>query len=94
MTRNRIPELRSLEGRQVCLALAGGERIDDCQLVSTGRRGVETLWIFADGRDVFIPLADVIDLWEATPTGGPATWGLGQLIGIAEWEFPPVTRAA
>ncbi len=94
MTRNRIPELRSLEGRQVCLVLAGGERIDDCQLVSTGRGGVETLWIFADGNDAFIPLADVVDLWEVTLTGGPATWRLGQVIGIAEWKFPPVKRVA
>jgi hypothetical protein len=94
MTRNRIPGLKSLEGRQVCLVLAGGERIDDCQLVSTGRGGVETLWIFADGSDAFIPLADVVDLWEAAPTASHARWGLGQLIGIAEWEFPPVKRVA
>ena len=94
MTRNRIPEWKSLEGREICLALAGGERIDDCQLVSIGRGGVETLWIVIDGSDTFIPYADVVDLWEAVPTGSRATWGLGQVIGIGEWQFPPVERAA
>jgi hypothetical protein len=79
---------------QVCLVLAGGERIDDCQLISTGRGGVETLWIFTDGSDTFVPLADVVDLWEAAPNRSRAAWGLGQLIGIGEWEFPPGKQAA
>ena len=94
MTRNRIPEWQLLESRQVCLALDGGERIDNCQLVSTGRRGVDTLWIFTNGSDRFIPLAQVVDLWEAAPTGSGASWGLGQLIGIGEWEFPPLKQVA
>jgi hypothetical protein len=55
---------RSLEGRQVSLALADGSRIDDCQLVSAGRGHIETLWVFSNGSDTFVPLAAVRDLWE------------------------------
>jgi hypothetical protein len=43
----------------------GGRRIDDCELVSVGRGGVRTVWVFADGADTFVPLDDVLDLWEA-----------------------------
>ena len=56
--------LRSFEGRQVCLALTGGTRIDDCQLISAGRSGASTVWIFAGGADAFVPLSDVLDVWE------------------------------
>jgi hypothetical protein len=65
MGANQIRELRALEGHQVGLAVRGGDRIDDCQLVSAGRGGVGTVWVFADGVDTFVPLADVVDLWEA-----------------------------
>lgn len=53
----------SIDGRQVHVALRDGTRIDDCQLVSSGRNSVDTLWLFADGEDVFVPFEDVIDLW-------------------------------
>jgi hypothetical protein len=69
MTRIQISELKSLEGRQVCLALAGGYRIDDCQLVSAGRGRVETIWVFTNGKDAFVPLEDVVALWEADGCG-------------------------
>lgn len=65
MAANRIQELRALEGRQVGLAVRGGHRIDDCQLVSAGRGRVPTLWVFANGADSFVPFDDVMDLWEA-----------------------------
>lgn len=58
-------ELEALEGRRVGLAVRGGHRIDDCQLVSAGRGRTRTLWVFADGADTFVPLDDVVDLWEA-----------------------------
>ncbi len=64
MTQRRIRELRLLEGRRVSLALADGSRLDDCQLVSGGRRGVKSLWVFTNGTDTFVPLPDVIDCWE------------------------------
>ncbi len=56
--------LRSLEGRYVSLALSGGARIDDCQLISAGRPGTSTVWVFAGGSDTFVPVADVLDVWE------------------------------
>lgn len=65
MATNRIQDLRALEGRRVGLAVRGGHRIDDCQLVSAGRGRMRTLWVFANGADTFVPIDDVMDLWEA-----------------------------
>jgi hypothetical protein len=65
MPAHQIQRLRALEGRRVGLAVRGGGRIDDGQLVSAGRHGVRTLWVFVDGVDTFVPVDDVIDLWEA-----------------------------
>jgi hypothetical protein len=56
-------ELQGFEGRQVCVALIDGSRIDDCQLVSTGRGDVGTLWVYTHAGDRFIPLAEVVDVW-------------------------------
>jgi hypothetical protein len=67
MTGLTMSELRSLEGRQVSVALADGSRIDDCQLVSAGRPGVQTLWVFSNGADTFVPLPDVLEVWEPQP---------------------------
>lgn len=64
MSRTTMWELRSLEGRQVSVALVDGSRIDDCQLVSAGRPGVQTLWVFCNGADRFVPLPDVLEVWE------------------------------
>jgi hypothetical protein len=63
MTPRRISELRFLEGRRVSLALTDGSILDDCQLVSVGRRSVNSVWLFTNGTDTFIPLTDVIDCW-------------------------------
>ena len=57
--------LRQWEGRQVSVALADGSRIDDCQLVSAGRYGARTLWLFSNGTDRFVALDDVTEVWEA-----------------------------
>jgi hypothetical protein len=65
MAAHQIQRLRALEGRRVGLAVRGGGRIDDGQLVSAGRHGVRTVWMFVDGVDTFVPVDDVIDLWEA-----------------------------
>jgi hypothetical protein len=65
MPTKQIQQLKGLEGRRVGIAVRGGDRIDDCQLVSSGRGRARTLWVFAGGADVFVPLDDVIDLWEA-----------------------------
>ena len=64
--------LQFLEGRQVSLALRDGTRIDDCQLVSAPRARTETVWLFSNGDDVFVSLADVIDIWEVACTAQAA----------------------
>jgi hypothetical protein len=53
-----------LEGRHVRVTLTDGSRIDDCELVSAGHHGAESLWVCADGADIFVPLADVTDVRE------------------------------
>ena len=57
--------LRKWEGRQISVALTDGSRLDDCQLVSAGRNGAGSLWLFTNGSDVFVPLAHVTAVWEA-----------------------------
>ena len=64
-------KLRSLEGRQVSVALADGSRIDDCELVSAGRREFQKLWLFINGMDTFLSPVDVIAVWES-PSDRPA----------------------
>jgi hypothetical protein len=62
------PLIRWLEGRHVSVALADGSRIDDCELVSACH-GLQSLWLYTNGADIFVPLVDVTDLWEVVPTG-------------------------
>jgi hypothetical protein len=71
MTNEGVVQLvRCLEGRHVSVALADGSRIDDCELVSGCHRGLERLWLYTNGADVFLRLEDVTDLWEVVPTAG------------------------
>lgn len=63
----RNAELRKLEGQQVCMALADGSRIDDCSLVSAGRGRAKTIWVYVNGIDAFLQLAEVVTIWEAAP---------------------------
>ena len=56
--------LHTLEGRTVHIALRDGSRLDEVALVSARR---STLWIFANGEDNFVPVDQVIDVWEAQP---------------------------
>jgi hypothetical protein len=65
MTRDRLSQIKALEGHQVSLSLRDGSRLDDCQLVSSGRHRARTLWLFGSGTDTFVPLDQVIDLWES-----------------------------
>jgi hypothetical protein len=67
MSTEGLPQLRALEGRQVSVAFRDGSRIDDCQLISAGRPGTGTVWIFASGMDVFLPLSTIVDCWEGAP---------------------------
>ena len=64
--------LQMLEGRQVSVALRNGCRIDDCQLVSAPRARTGTLWLFSNGDDMFVSLADVTDIWEVVCTSRAA----------------------
>ena len=65
IAKDQISQLRSLEGRQVSVALTDGTRIEYAQLVSSGRGTVRTLWVFTNGVDAFVPLYEVVDVWEA-----------------------------
>ena len=56
--------LRRLAGRHVPMSLSDGSRLDDVSLVSARTR---TLWIFVSGEDTFLPVEQVIDVWEAEP---------------------------
>jgi hypothetical protein len=64
MTRRQTQELRPLEGRTVTVALANGNRIDGCQLVACPRPGIDTLWVFAAGADLFLPPSAVLAVYE------------------------------
>jgi hypothetical protein len=59
MSIEALPSMHSLEGRHVSVALRDGSRIDDCRLVSAHRPGAQTVWLFVDGMDVFLPVAAV-----------------------------------
>jgi hypothetical protein len=66
LTDDRVAALsKGLEGHRVSVALADGSRLDDCQLISAGRAGDGRLWLYINGADIFVSLAEVADLWEA-----------------------------
>jgi hypothetical protein len=65
MTKHQLTGLRAMEGRRVSVALVNGSRLDDCTLVSAGRAGARTAWIYSNGMDVFLPLSYVADVWES-----------------------------
>jgi hypothetical protein len=71
VTRERRNRYRSFEGRTVSLALVDGTRLDDCQLVSAGRHGTGTLWLYESGADRFVAFDAVVDLWESSGRGAP-----------------------
>jgi hypothetical protein len=61
MNPRRHRDLVRLEGCHVGLSLTDGSRIDDCQLVFAGD---DKLWVFENGRDTFVPVPRVSDVWE------------------------------
>jgi hypothetical protein len=69
MTAEQHRQLRKLEGRTVHLALADGSRLDDVSLVSARRN---TLWVFTNGQDTFVPIESVLDVWESQPSRSAA----------------------
>ena len=68
----RTDQVRRFEGHHVSLSLVSGSRIDDCQMVSAARGATENIWVFSNGVDRFVPLAEVVDCWEVRPPGGQA----------------------
>jgi len=64
MTGQKLQHLIGLEGHHVGLTLTDGSQISDCQLVFAGR---ETMWVFTDGEDAFVPVDVVVDVWESVP---------------------------
>jgi hypothetical protein len=68
MTNEQATQLRSLEGYHVSVALTGGSRIDDSQLVSAGHH--DRMWLFSNGADMFVSLGDVVAVWETLPVAG------------------------
>jgi hypothetical protein len=68
MTRAEVAATTQLEGRTVNLALVGGHRYDECQLVSVPRRRAKTFWVFTSGVDVFVPADHVLEIWESDRT--------------------------
>lgn len=71
MVQYSASQFRSLEGQRVGIALTDGSRIDDCELISLARTGLQTLWLLVDGLDVFIPVAAIETIW-ATAAAVPA----------------------
>ena len=68
MTNEQAIQLRSLEGRHVSVALEGGGRIDDSQLVSAGHHN--RMWLFSNGADLFVSLGDIVAVWETPAVAG------------------------
>ena len=64
MADRQMRNLRLIEGQRVSIALHDGTRIDDCDLVSSGRNRLDNLWLFVNGEDVFVARSDVVDLWQ------------------------------
>jgi hypothetical protein len=64
MADRQMRNLRLIEGQRVSIALRDGTRIDDCDLVSSGRNRLDNLWLFVNGEDVFVARSDVVDLWQ------------------------------
>jgi hypothetical protein len=62
-----VRRLRELEGREISLSLIDGSRLDDVVLVSAGRTGTSSVWVFDGGMDVFVPRTQVVDAWASAP---------------------------
>jgi hypothetical protein len=52
--------LFACEGRLVSIGLRDGTLLSDCVVVSVGRGKVQTVWVFTEDADMFIPCGDVI----------------------------------
>jgi hypothetical protein len=71
---DRIARLRAFEGRRVSLVLAGGSRIDDCEVVSAALGAAGSVWVLRNGVDTFVPVGEVVDWWEVPRPRRSAPW--------------------
>lgn len=46
--------LRAIEGQKERVELRDGRGFEDCELISSGGPGVETLWLLVDGEDILV----------------------------------------
>lgn len=58
-----LRSLRHLEGHHVRVRLGDGSRLD-CELVSTARRGAETVWLHDGMGDHFVRVDDIAEVRE------------------------------
>jgi hypothetical protein len=64
MSKATLAKLTELEGKTVGVALQGGHRIDECQLIALPLR-IKRFWLWTGGEDVFVTPDQVLDVWEA-----------------------------
>jgi hypothetical protein len=54
-----LAELKALEGDRIDVTLRDGSRLEDCQLVSTGRLWNKSIWVLQEDVDLFIRIGDI-----------------------------------
>ena len=54
MSTSEARALRAIEGQTVRVELCDGRGFVDCELVSSGGPGVETLWLLVAGEDILV----------------------------------------
>lgn len=69
-------QLRACRGRRLSIVLAGGSRIDDCEVISAGFGSAGTVWVVSGGVDTFVPLGEVLD-WSEVALDPPERPHLG-----------------
>jgi hypothetical protein len=64
MSPQLLRTMRRMEGHHVSVRLEDGSRLD-CELVSSARRGAQTVWLHdTGGHDHFVPVAWIADVRE------------------------------
>jgi hypothetical protein len=69
MSKSEARALRAIEGQTVIVEMRDGRRFEDCELVSSGGPGVQTLWLLVDGEDIMVSTPEVVTL-AGTGAGG------------------------
>ena len=71
MSTSEARALRAIEGQTVRVELCDGRRFEDCELVSSGGAGVQTLWLLVDGEDTVVSKRQVVTVAGAGVRGRP-----------------------